>query len=86
MSLETIRRDLESMEKQGLLKRVHGGAVSVKELQSYSNLTVRSNSRQAEKRKLAFMACSYIKEKDYIALDTGSTAIELAKLVSVRYW
>ncbi len=85
VSLETIRRDLESMEKQGLLKRVHGGAVSVKELQSYSNLTIRSNSHQAEKRKLAFMACSYIKEKDYIALDTGSTAIELAKAICERF-
>ena len=29
VSLETIRRDLEYLEKQGALKRVHGGAVTV---------------------------------------------------------
>ena len=85
VSLETIRKDLESMEKQGLLKRVHGGAVTVREMQSYRSLAVRSEARQAEKHAVALAACSHICEGDFIALDTGSTAIELAKILGGRF-
>lgn len=85
VSLETIRRDLESMEEQGILKRVHGGAISVQKLLNYDNLSRRIGTHQAEKRKLAQAACAYIENGDYIALDAGSTAIELAKLIRERY-
>ncbi len=85
VSLETVRRDLESMEKQGLLKRVHGGAVSVRELHNYSNFDQRNSSRQAQKRQLALTACAYINEGDYLALDCGSTAIALAKALIQRF-
>lgn len=85
VSLETIRRDLEGMEKQGLLKRVHGGAISVQKLLNYDNLSKRMGEHQAEKRKLSLAACSYIENGDYIALDAGSTAMELAKLIRERF-
>ena len=85
VSLETIRRDLESMEEQGVLKRVHGGAISVQRLQSYDNLSGRSVIHQPEKRKLSLVACAYIADGDHIALDAGSTAIELARLICERY-
>ncbi len=85
VSLETVRKDLESMEKQGLLKRVHGGAVTVRQMQSYRNLAVRSGARQPEKHAVALAACSHICEGDFIALDTGSTAIELAKILAGRF-
>lgn len=85
VSLETIRRDLESMEEQGVLKRVHGGAISVQKLQSYDNLSRRTISHQTEKRKLSLAACACISNRDYIALDVGTTAIELAKLIRERF-
>lgn len=85
VSLETIRKDLESMEKEGRLKRVHGGAISVRKLQRYHDLSKRSTDHQTEKRKLSLIACSYINNGDYIALDAGTTAFELAKLIRERF-
>lgn len=85
VSLETIRRDLEYLEGQGALRRVHGGAVAVGRQSSYSSLTKRTACHQSEKRNLALTACSYIQEGDYIALDTGSTTFELASLLGERF-
>lgn len=41
VSSETIRRDLEAMEKEGLVRRIHGGAVSTRPLASKSAYTLR---------------------------------------------
>lgn len=85
VSVETIRRDLECMESQGQLRRVHGGAVSLGKLQNYTRLSGRVGEHQAEKHDLALKACSYIREGDYIAMDAGSTAFELAALLGDRF-
>lgn len=85
VSVETIRRDLEYMEGQGLLKRVHGGAVAIRKLQNYTGLSGRRREHLPEKHSLALKACSYIKEGDFIALDAGSTACELAALLGERF-
>lgn len=85
VSLETIRRDLEYLERQGALRRVHGGAVSVGRLQRYTSLSRRAEEHRQEKKDLAQTACSFIREGDYIALDAGSTAFELALLLRERF-
>ena len=41
VSQETIRKDLEYLERQGVLRRVHGGALSVKKMQTYASLPER---------------------------------------------
>lgn len=81
VSLETIRRDLEFLEKEGALKRVHGGAVSIKKMPSYSRPSSRISSHYMEKKQLAMAALPLIKEGDVIALDSGTTALTLAQLV-----
>ena len=81
MSLETIRRDLEYLEQQGALKRVHGGALSMNRMQSYTGLSERSTEHQPEKRQIARAALSHIHEGERIALDAGSTTSELAHLL-----
>lgn len=85
VSLETVRRDLESMEKEGMLRRVHGGAMSAGKIQKYHDLSKRSTDHQAGKRELSLAACAYINNGDYIALDEGTTALELAKLIRERF-
>ncbi len=85
VSLETIRRDLEYLEDQGVLKRVHGGAISVAKQQKYTDFTKRTEWRQSEKRNLAMTACSFIQEGNEIALDAGSTTLELAALLCERF-
>ena len=85
VSLETIRRDLEYLEKQGALKRVHGGAVTVHKMQNYISLSSRVSEHREEKRKLALASLPFIHEEDRIALDTGSTSFELASLLCERF-
>lgn len=85
VSVETIRRDLEYMESQGQLKRVHGGAIAVGKLQNYTSLSGRYTEHVPEKHNLVQKACSYIREGDFIALDAGSTVYELAALLGERF-
>lgn len=85
VSLETIRRDLEYLENQGALRRVHGGAITVRKMQSYASLSSRVTEHRAEKKKLALASLPYIREDDRIALDTGSTSFELASLLCEHF-
>lgn len=55
VSLETIRRDLEYLEKQGALKRVHGGAVTVHKMQNYTSLSFRVSEHREEKGSLRWL-------------------------------
>ena len=52
VSIETIRRDLLSMEKRGLLKRVHGGAVEISDMKRFTELKDRNKEFSEEKRKI----------------------------------
>lgn len=85
VSLETIRRDLENMEERGLLRRVHGGAVSIEKMRKFDSFTVRSKTHQLEKQQLALAACACIHEEDYIAIDCGTTAVELARCICSQF-
>ena len=80
----TIRRDLEKMERQHLLRRIHGGAVPTDTL-SYSayadELTFQENmgKRSEEKTRIAFAALTLIQPGDTIALSPGTTTTRLAQ-------
>lgn len=84
VSIETIRRDMEYLEGIGSLRRVHGGAVSVKRMQNYIQLSERLSEHQKEKQVIAKTASAMIKEGDVIALDSGSTSLPLAQLLCER--
>ena len=85
VSIETVRRDLEYLERQNALKRVHGGAVSCKKFQSFNSLDNRMTEHREEKLHLSKTACAFIKENDIIAIDSGSTAIELASVIKQSF-
>src|SRR4051794_4470946 len=53
---ETVRRDLRELVGRGVLQRVHGGAYPVESAGFESNLTHRSTSLVAEKRRIAVAA------------------------------
>ena len=79
VSIETVRRDLLEMENKGLLARVHGGAVKVGEMPPFYDLAKRHQSRSAEKTALAQIAITEVNEGDFIAVDSGSTAIHFTE-------
>jgi len=86
VSLETVRRDLLAMERKGLLKRVHGGAVVTGGLYPYLVLEEdRNRSHSGEKRELALAAASFVEEGDCIGLTSGSTTLEFARVLKERF-
>jgi DeoR family transcriptional regulator, fructose operon transcriptional repressor len=74
----TIRRDLNELEKIGLARRVHGGAVSAMGRSFEPPLSLRSRENQEIKQMLGQYASEMVVEGDSIALDVGSTIYEVA--------
>lgn len=88
VSLETIRRDLDHLEQEGLLVKVHGGAISKHKMKNkYPNLTYkdRETFSQEEKAQVAKLACEYVKDNDIIMLNSGTTNFLLAKNLLHRF-
>lgn len=79
VSLETIRRDLENMEKEGLLKRVYGGAVLNRNKVQQKSYAKREKEFSIEKKAIAINALRYIEEGQSIALNNSTTSIEIAR-------
>ena len=69
----TIRRDLEILERRGLLTRSYGGAVLNETFPSQVPLSVRTSQNQAEKKKIAAKAASFIRPGETIFMDASST-------------
>lgn len=78
---ETIRRDLEKLEKQGELFRIHGGAVAIKDKEGELHHAQREVINKQEKIDVAKEAVKYIEENDIIFLDASSAALYLARLI-----
>ncbi|TCM97842.1 DeoR family transcriptional regulator [Paenibacillus sp. BK033] len=80
---KTIREDLTKLEEQGLVKRVHGGAVLANSDQ-FGILPVKEPiaKHADEKTDIADTAMRFISGNDIIALDGGSTTLEIAKRLS----
>ncbi|MCE5220580.1 MAG: DeoR/GlpR family DNA-binding transcription regulator [Clostridium sp.] len=74
-SESTIRRDLNSLDKEGLLKKIHGGAISIGESSSKHDykVDVRQSLNVEEKYELAKHAASLIEDGDAIYIDAGTT-------------
>lgn len=78
---ETIRRDLEKLEAQGKLTRIHGGAISKKNIDEDLPHFQREVINKKEKMTVAKEAVKYIEENDIIFLDASSTALYLARFI-----
>ncbi|MBR2343824.1 MAG: DeoR/GlpR transcriptional regulator [Clostridia bacterium] len=84
VSVETIRRDLLTMERAGLITRVHGGAVRHGSMKSYPTLSERNRTHEEQKRELAEKAAALVCVGDIIGVDGGSTAVFFAEELSRR--
>jgi DeoR family L-fucose operon activator len=78
---ETIRRDLDHLEKMGKLMRSHGGAVSIKTEQTETSYSEREVLHVEEKKNIAQEAVKHIKENDRIILDASTTAWYMASIL-----
>ena len=78
---ETVRRDLTALERAGLLRRVHGGAILVDLFGFEPALAARETVNTDAKRRIAVAALAQLPEEGAIALDAGSSTYRLAELL-----
>ncbi len=84
VSLATIRRDLNELATAGGLRRVHGGAVAVDQGVIEPVFDAKAAEAADEKRRIARAALERIAPGDTLFLDSGSTVLELARLLDGR--
>ncbi len=77
----TIRRDLERLEAEGILKRTHGGAVLKQHMAEEPRYIDRVGTRTEEKRRLAQRAASMIGPGETVFLSSGTTAAQVLRHV-----
>ncbi|MGI6494752.1 MAG: DeoR/GlpR family DNA-binding transcription regulator [Kiritimatiellia bacterium] len=81
VSPATIRRDLDKLEQQGRLRRVHGGATELQKPHDELLFDAKTSIAAREKQAIAEAALSLIEPTDTVFLDGGSTILALAQLL-----
>lgn len=76
---ETVRKDLIQLERQGLLRRVHGGAVPATS-PSYEPAVETRTEYRSEKVRIAKAALAHLPERGSVLIDAGSTTSALVEL------
>ncbi|PMB85163.1 DeoR/GlpR transcriptional regulator [Dolosicoccus paucivorans] len=81
----TVRRDLAELETQGVLRRVHGGAVRVDNFKGKElSHEVKQIINIDEKRRVSIEAIKYIEDEDVIFIGPGTTMEIMASLIDNR--
>ncbi|MFB7788432.1 DeoR/GlpR family DNA-binding transcription regulator [Streptomyces vinaceus] len=83
VTAETVRRDLKALDRAGLVRRVHGGAIPAGRLGFEPDLTERETTRANEKDRIAAAALAEIPGGASVVLDAGSTVARLAAALPV---
>lgn len=83
LSDDTIRRDLRELAVEGLLQRVHGGALP--SAQAEANLDTRMNIASASKQRVGKLAATLIKSNSVVILDGGSTTLQIVRHLAVDH-
>lgn len=79
VSEETIRRDLERLEKEGLALRTYGGAVLSRGEKAPPPYAIRKNTNVEEKLSVARQAAAMLQDGDTLMVDESSTAVYTVK-------
>ncbi|MEV0094895.1 DeoR/GlpR family DNA-binding transcription regulator [Streptomyces sp. NPDC050738] len=80
VTAETIRRDLKALDRAGLLRRVHGGAIPAGRLDFEPDLAERESTAADEKDRIAQAAVAELPTEGSVILDAGSTVARLANV------
>ena len=77
ISTASIRRDLEKLEQQGLVKRTYGGVMLVEGVHAEIPLVVREAEQKNAKLKIAQAAASLIRNQDTVFFDSSTTTRQI---------
>ncbi|MFC6276088.1 DeoR/GlpR family DNA-binding transcription regulator [Psittacicella hinzii] len=94
VSKVTIRSDLDALEKEEQLIRMHGSAMSINYNKDQNTLRYaaelhfheKQHHNRGIKEKLARRALKYIEDYDTILLDSGTTMFEIATQIARKQW
>jgi len=78
-SESSVRRDLVDLEKTGIIKRVHGGALAVQPRGHLLDYSWQRDRQSDEKRRIGERAASLIDDDQTVLLDGGSTVAAVAE-------
>jgi DeoR family fructose operon transcriptional repressor len=78
----TARRDLATIESQGLLSRIHGGAVKSRTADSMFSYDKKALHNRDQKMMIAAAAAPFIQENDSIYIDCGTTVYHLSGFIT----
>jgi DeoR family fructose operon transcriptional repressor len=78
VTTETVRRDLKALDRAGMVRRVHGGAIPAGRLDFEPDLTERDSLAAREKDRIAQAALAELPAEGSVILDAGTTAARLA--------
>lgn len=81
VSRETIRKDLFELQEEGVLKKIHGGAILDSQVRE-TNYEKRKNEEWNGKGQIAHYAIKYIEPGDTLYLDYGTTVLALAREIA----
>jgi DeoR family fructose operon transcriptional repressor len=81
VTAETVRRDLSALERQGVLRRVHGGAMPVERLGFEPGLAARDAVLRAEKKRIAKAALAELPVEGAVLIDAGTTTARLTEVL-----
>ena len=85
VSSVAIRQDLTELDKQGMLTRVHGGAVTSYKSYYDMSLVQRSNTNAKEKKEIAVKINEMINDKDTLIMNAGTTPIFVMREIKDKH-
>ena len=80
----TVRRDLDKLEADGVLRRTHGGAVAQHRTQIELNYLARQKQHRREKESIGELAAGLVEDGQSVFLDAGTTVLAMVQHLTDR--
>ncbi|MDO5136070.1 MAG: DeoR/GlpR family DNA-binding transcription regulator [Eubacteriales bacterium] len=84
VSEETIRRDLDKLEKEGVATKSYGGAVINEDLGIDLPFNIRKNQNVVGKQRMAEIVASQVHDGEHLCLDASTTAVFVARALKEK--
>ncbi|AOH56192.1 transcriptional regulator [Peribacillus muralis] len=84
VSIETLRRDMNLLTRQGKIEKIYGGVKLAQSKFGESMIEERMFSQVREKERIAQKCSEYIHDGDCIYIDSGSTTYQIAKYIKQK--
>ena len=84
ISEATARRDLDALSEQGVIQRVHGGAILVRHAAPEEPILRRSHEQESEKESIGRVTASLVQDGETVFLGSGTTVLQAAQHLAAK--